>query len=63
MAIGAAGHSLSTACMPTTSLSFVMVDNHLVSTMVSAFAHRITKSKRSRLERAGSNHQLSGGYR
>jgi hypothetical protein len=46
MGIGAARHSPSTACMPTTSSSFVMVANHLISTMANAFVPCTTKSKR-----------------
>ena len=45
MATGAAGHTLSTGCMLTTSSSFVMVANHLMSQTVSAFVHRTTSSR------------------
>jgi hypothetical protein len=49
--------------MPTTSLSCVMVVNHLISTTVSAYAHRITRSKQSRLELDGLEAEMTGGLR
>jgi hypothetical protein len=49
----AARQSRSIACMPITSLSFVMVVHCWISTMVNAFALRITRSRRLRLEREG----------
>jgi hypothetical protein len=54
------GHRCSKA---TTSLSFVMVVNHLISTMVSAYAHRITSLRRSRLELDGLEAEMTGGLR
>jgi hypothetical protein len=53
MAIGAAGQGPSTACMPTTWSSFVMAVDHSISTMVNAFVHRITNSRRWQLELEG----------
>jgi hypothetical protein len=53
MAIGAARHGPSTACMRTTSLNCVMVVHHLTSTMDAVCVHLITRSKQSRLEQGG----------
>jgi len=60
-ATGAARHGPTIACTPTTSLSFVMVVNHLTSTTGVVYAHHITRSKRSKLELGGSNHRVDGG--
>ena len=56
MATGAPRQGLTTACTPTTSLSFVMVEHHLISIMVGVYAHPITSGRQSRFEQSGLSH-------
>ena len=50
MATDVLRHGLHIACMPTTSLSYVMVVHYSTSTMGNASAHHITSSRRTWLD-------------
>ena len=52
-ALDAARQSPSIACTLTTSSNCVMVEHRLISLTGNAYAHRITSSRRSRLELEG----------
>ena len=56
MGTGAPRHSPSTACMPTISLSFVMLQHHSISLTVGVYAHPITSGRQSRFEQSGLSH-------